>query len=114
MEEFTPRAADRVRIDLDAFLAFDSSPEIKVFVRDLSSCGFCCQASGLLAIGSPVTLRIPGLGQFPATIAWQLGGDAGAKFVSPLPMSTVLSIVLAVVKDQLDSDGQGSRAEGAT
>ena len=112
-DKFRPRNADRVRVDLNAFLTFDGSPEVPVYVRDLSSCGFCCRSPELLAIGTPVTLRIPDLGQFSGTIVWQLGADAGACFDSPLPLSTVLSIVLAVVKDHLDEDEPGSHAEGA-
>jgi hypothetical protein len=113
VDELTPRAADRVRVDLNALLAFDTSPEVEVYIRNLSCCGFCCSSSERLAIGSPVTLRIPELGQFPATIMWQLGADAGARFVTPLPLSTVLSIVLAVVKEQLEKHEPGESPEAA-
>ena len=98
-----PRAAERVRVDLDAFLAFDNAPEVQVFVRDLSSHGFRCRCAEQLMIGSPAILHIPDVGRFPATIAWQLGMQAGVRFDAPLPLQTVLSVVLAVVKDALEA-----------
>jgi len=102
-EHLRPRAAERVRVDLDALLAFEDAPEVPVFVRDLSSHGFRCRCAEQLMIGSPVILHIPGVGQFPASIAWQLGAQAGVQFDSPLPLQTVLSVVLAVVKDALEA-----------
>lgn len=95
-----PRTVDRLRIDFDAFLRFEKNPEVAVYIQDFSTRGFRCQSNQKLAIGSRVILRLPRLGQFSATIAWQLGGQAGARFDTPLSMSTMLSIVLAVVKDQ--------------
>jgi hypothetical protein len=95
-----PRAVDRLRIDFDAFLRFEKNPELPVFIHDFSTSGFRCESAQQLTIGSRVVLRIPKLGQFSATIAWQLGRHAGARFDSPLSLPTMLSIVLAVVQDR--------------
>lgn len=108
-----PRNVDRVRVDFDAYLTFDKAPELPVFIRDLSSQGFQCRCSERLAIGSSVTLRIPDIGQFSATVAWQLGVQAGARFDTPLPLPTVLSIVLAVVQEEPEVPEAGSPAGDA-
>jgi hypothetical protein len=106
-----PRAVDRLRIDFPALLRFDKNPELPVFIQDFSSCGFRCESSSQLAIGSRVVLRIPKLGQFSATIAWQLGALAGARFDSPLSLPTMLSIVLAVIQEQ-GLDAETAEAHG--
>jgi len=99
-DSLKPRTVDRLRIDFHAFLRFEKNPELAVYIHDFSTSGFRCQSSEQLAIGSRVILRIPKLGQFSATVAWQLGAQAGARFDTPLPLQTMLSIVLAVVKEQ--------------
>jgi hypothetical protein len=95
-----PRTVDRLRVDFHAFLRFEKNPELAVYIQDFSTSGFRCQSNQQLAIGSRVILRIPKLGQFSATIAWQLGTQAGARFDTPLSLTTMLSIVLAVVQEQ--------------
>ena len=95
-----PRTVDRLRVDFHAFLRFEQNPELAVYIQDFSTCGFRCQSNQQLTIGSRVVLRIPKLGQFSATVAWQLGTQAGARFDTPLALPTMLSIVLAVVQEQ--------------
>lgn len=93
-----PRTAERIRVDFDAFVRFDRFPELPVYIEDFSSSGFRCRCTERLRIGSRVILRIPQVGQFPATIAWQIGLYAGARFDTPLPLQTVMAIVLAVME----------------
>lgn len=100
IEDLKPRAAGRVCVGFDALLRFDGRPELPVFILDFSSRGFQCRCSERLRIGSQVILHVPTLGQFSATIAWQLGVNAGARFDSPLPLDTLVSILVAVVQTE--------------
>jgi hypothetical protein len=94
------RKADRVRVDFEAFLTFESKLERPVVITDFSPSGFSCRSAEHLEIGSHIILQIPAMGQFLATIVWQLGDNAGARFDPPLPVSCVMSIILATVHKQ--------------
>jgi hypothetical protein len=105
------RAADRVRLDLSAFLTIGNAAEVSVVISDFSSCGFSCRCAEPLAIGSAITLHIPDLGRFRATVVWQLGTKAGAQFEAPLPVATVLSVGLAVAHEQASRHDPDSMME---
>jgi hypothetical protein len=102
---YTPRAGDRLRVDFDAFLTPGGGQEVPIIVRDFSSHGFRFACSEPLPIGSEVSLRTLDFGPFSATIAWQLGVNAGARFAVPLSMHTVMSIILAVMQLQVPNKG---------
>lgn len=92
-ERLHPRDAERLDIRLDAELRCPDWPELPIVLVDISPVGFRCTAEIVLEIGCRVVLRIPRLGQFPATIAWQLGREAGARFDSPLAKQIVFSLM---------------------
>lgn len=94
MSGMKERAVDRLDVELNGLLRFQHNPELPVRITNLSSRGFRCRATATLDIGSTIILRLPGLGQYSATVAWQLGREAGARFDAPLPLSTVMKIVL--------------------
>jgi len=107
------READRVHVDLSAFLTLESSLELPVVVTDLSTCGFSCRADERLTIGSRVMLQVPNLGEFLATIIWQLGDNAGARFEPPLPVTRVMSIILTAVQEQRSIQEAGESSPNA-
>jgi hypothetical protein len=112
-DQFKVRKADRVRVDFEAFLTFENKLERPVVITDFSTSGFSCRSTEPLAIGSHVMLQIPTMGQFTAKIVWQLGDNAGAHFDPPLPVSCVMSIILAAVHQQRaiqNSDVMGDSA----
>ena len=111
IDQFKVRKSDRVRVDFEAFLTFESKLEHPVVITDFSTSGFSCRSTEPLAIGSHVMLQIPAMGQFMAKIVWQLGDNAGARFDPPLPVSCVMSIILAAVHQQRasqDPDAMGN------
>lgn len=74
------RRSERLAIDAEARLRPNSWSSIGVRVLDISACGFRAQAEARLAVGSGVSLDVPGVGTVDAQVEWQRGGSFGARF----------------------------------
>ena len=60
---------------------------VEVTVCDVSQCGFMAECAEAVAIGSHVTLEVPGLGPVHAQVRWQIGGKMGGRFLDPIRLT---------------------------
>lgn len=84
--EFTaaPRRENRRGVDMDAGLRRPGSGTSEVHVRDLSANGFRIETWMVLSPGDDVWLKLPGIENLPAKVAWVRGHEIGCKFEKPL------------------------------
>jgi hypothetical protein len=83
MSEFSNanvRVADRLAVDCPAYLRQPRSIDRPVMLRNVSSAGFKCHFPYPIEEQAEVTLIIPGVGVFPATVCWKLGIAIGGSF----------------------------------
>ena len=59
---------------------------VEVVVRDVSSGGFMAECGDPVAIGSYVSLDVPGIGPVHAQVRWQLGHRMGGMFLDPISL----------------------------
>ncbi|HEX8643829.1 MAG TPA: hypothetical protein VF702_07940 [Allosphingosinicella sp.] len=59
---------------------------IAVKVRDVSTSGFMAECSVPVAIGSHVSLQVPGIGGVRAQVRWQIGTRMGGMFLDPISL----------------------------
>ena len=57
---------------------------VEVTVCDVSQCGYMAECGDAVAIGSHVSLNVPGIGPVRAQVRWQIGGRMGGKFLDPI------------------------------
>jgi hypothetical protein len=60
---------------------------VEVRIRDVSQCGFMAECGEAVAIGSNVSLDVPGIGPVHAQVRWQLGGKMGGLFLDPISLT---------------------------
>lgn len=80
MSEREQPRSPRVQTSIQAVLVDSDGGELPVEVLDLSSGGFRLHAGESLVPGEKVRLRVPRYGDFPATIQWVRGLEAGGLF----------------------------------
>jgi len=88
-----PRRSARVAVDVSAGLRQRGASGVSVRVLDLSPHGFRAATHLVLAEGSDVWLRLPGLEPFHAKVAWSEGHYIGCAFERPLHPAVVDMIV---------------------
>lgn len=81
---YCPRRAERLPVDGSAELRHLYSIEVKV--RDVSSRGFMAECEERVAIGSTVSLEVPGIGSVEAQVRWQIGNRMGGMFLDPISL----------------------------
>jgi hypothetical protein len=81
---FHERRATRLSVDESA--ALTHVYEIAVTVRDVSTSGFMAECAEWVAIGSHVSLEIPGIGEVRAQVRWQVGARMGGMFLDPISL----------------------------
>jgi PilZ domain len=84
--DFKDRQSHRTSISTRTTLTQQNWQSAEVFVRDLSTRGFMAECSEPVAIGSYVTLDLPGLGPVRAQVRWQIGSRMGGKFLHPVAL----------------------------
>jgi len=102
------RAADRVAIDVHATLRREGEEDVPVAIANLSNSGCNISCDAFLAIGSPVIVTIPGAGEIPATVAWQLSGRAGLEFSQQLGMHSMIETMLTALSGPDPEASSGS------
>ncbi len=60
---------------------------VEVRVCDVSQCGFMAECDDAVAIGSKVSLDVPGIGPVHAQVRWQIGGRMGGMFLDPISLT---------------------------
>jgi hypothetical protein len=81
---FHERRAERLSIDESAALTHVYAIEVKV--RDVSTSGFMAECADPVAIGSHVSLEVPGVGEVRAQVRWQIGNRMGGMFLDPISL----------------------------
>ena len=81
---FHERRADRLPVDDRAALTHRYAIQVKV--RDVSTSGFMAECSVPVAIGSHVSLEVPGIGAVRAQVRWQIGTRMGGMFLDPISL----------------------------
>lgn len=74
------RRSERLAIDAEARMRPNSWSSVEVRVVDISACGFRARCEARLAVGSGVSIDVPGIGAVDAQVEWQRGGSFGARF----------------------------------
>jgi hypothetical protein len=83
-DEGGARGPERRTLREAARLRPNSWSSMEVTVLDLSELGFRASCEARLPPGSGVSLDISGIGPVEAQIAWQRGGELGARFYQPI------------------------------
>ena len=84
--DFTERQEARVPVQATARLSHPNLYSFEVRIRDVSPLGFMAECGEHVAIGSFVSLDVPGIGPVEAQVRWQLGGRMGGKFEDPVSL----------------------------
>ena len=59
---------------------------VVAIVQEISVCGFMAECTQPVAIGSIVSLDIPGIGRVDAQIRWAIGLRMGGMFIDPISL----------------------------
>jgi hypothetical protein len=81
---FRERRSERVDVDDRTELRHRYAVEIRI--RNVSTCGFMAECDERVAIGSDVSLDIPGVGPIQAQVRWQIGSRMGGMFFDPISL----------------------------
>ena len=60
---------------------------VEVIICDVSQTGFMAECTDAVAIGSHVSLDVPGIGPVHAQVRWQIGGRMGGMFLDPISLT---------------------------
>lgn len=80
------RGAERIIAQGRFSLELAEGVSLEAEIRDISTLGLKASCVETLAIGSFITVGIPGIGPVEAEVKWQLAGDFGAMFVDPIDL----------------------------
>jgi hypothetical protein len=103
------RALKRASLRGPASILRHGEPEVFVEVCDLSAGGCRITTDSKLTIGSNVVIAMPGLGFAYASVAWQIGGQAGLEFEAPVSSRQVFAAIVEAYKTRLDREDRQSR-----
>lgn len=84
---YKDRKSRRIGVSGKAGLRGQNRYIVEVRVYDVSSGGFMAECPDPVAIGSYVTLDVPGIGPVHAQVRWQLGARMGGMFLDPLSLN---------------------------
>ena len=84
---FKDRKSERKPISTKARLTQQNWYSIEVSLCDVSNTGFMAECPENVAIGSYVSLDIPGLGPVRAQVRWQVDGRMGGMFLDPIRLN---------------------------
>lgn len=84
---YKERQSDRLAVTSSTKLTQQNWCAVEVALCDMSSTGFMAECENNVAIGSYVTLEIPGLGLVRAQVRWQLGDRMGGMFLHPIRLN---------------------------
>lgn len=79
------RRAERDEVFLRTSLTLGKRSGISAQLVNISAYGFMIRTNETAAVGSPIRVRIPELGELSAQVVWSLGGRIGAEFELPIP-----------------------------
>ena len=85
--DYKQRQSERTALITKTRLTQQNWYTVEVTLCDLSSTGFRAQCEDNVAIGSYVTLDVPGLGAVRAQVRWSMGGKMGGQFLDPIRLS---------------------------
>ncbi len=83
---YRERRSERLPLDQRAQMRRESWYAIEVKIRDLSPRGFMAECGESVAIGSYVSLDVPGIGPVHAQVRWQIGSRMGGMFLDPISL----------------------------
>lgn len=84
--DYTERQEARVPVHAMARLRHHNLYSFEVRIRDVSPLGFMAECGEHVAIGSFVSIDVPGIGPVQAQVRWQIGGRMGGKFQDPVSL----------------------------
>jgi hypothetical protein len=85
--QYFERGAERINAEGTFGLKSDASDySVDAEICDISTLGLKGACDDALAIGSLVTVDIPGIGPVDAEVKWQLAGVFGAMFLEPIDL----------------------------
>lgn len=91
------RSAIRRSIDADSTLRAIKSVPMDATVSDLSETGVSVRVNAQLSVGTAISIGLPGIGAYPATIVRVAEDVYGCQFDRPIPPSAVATAFAATV-----------------
>lgn len=85
--QYFERGAERISAEGTFGLSADDGYMVDAEICDISTLGLKGECGQPLAIGSLVTVDIPGIGAVKAEVKWQLAGQFGAMFLDPIELA---------------------------
>jgi hypothetical protein len=85
-KDFVHRRSERLSVASEAQLRHQWY-SVEITVCDVSQTGFMAECEEAVAIGSHVTLDVPGIGPVRAQVRWQIGGRMGGMFLDPISLT---------------------------
>lgn len=75
-----------VRVEIDNRTQLRHQFSVEICVRNVSTSGFMAECEYPVAIGSNVSLDVPGIGPVHAQVRWQIGNRMGGMFLDPISL----------------------------
>jgi hypothetical protein len=85
--QYKDRKSRRLSVAGNATLRNQDRYIVEVKVHDVSTGGFMAECVSPVAIGSYVSLDVPGIGPVHAQVRWQLGSRMGGMFLDPISLA---------------------------
>ena len=85
--QYKDRKTRRLAVSGKSSLRSQNRYIVEVKVRDVSTGGFMAECAESVAIGSYVSLDVPGIGPVHAQVRWQLGSRMGGMFLDPISLA---------------------------
>ena len=85
--DYRTRREERTRVSSTAEMRQQSWYSVEVAICDVSPLGFMAECEEHVAIGSHVSLDVPGIGPVHAQVRWQIGGKMGGMFLDPISLN---------------------------
>lgn len=80
------RRVDRDEVFCRTSVTIGRSPPARAVLVDLSPLGGMVRCEALAEPGTPILIKLPGLGDVQATVAWSIMGRIGMAFDRVIPM----------------------------
>lgn len=75
-----------MRLDVDDRTLLRHRYSVEISVRNVSTHGFMAECEYPVAIGSNVSLDVPGIGPVQAQVRWQISNRMGGLFLDPISL----------------------------
>ena len=97
--KFYTRSPEREPCRVNCTVLVEGAAEEAALVEDFSHHGFKLSCGSIIAVGSQISLKLPGCQPVQATVRWSIGGAAGCVFRSPVRQDILRAVIEAASKE---------------